>query len=65
VASVRVNPFETQARQRRSMIGMTRARQEVEDNADYPQRMVANLLAVGFMAFLILSGYWVVATLAG
>jgi hypothetical protein len=48
-----------------TVVEMTRARQGVEDTADYRQRMVANLLAVGFMAFLILSGYWVVATLAG
>jgi hypothetical protein len=47
------------------MVGMTRARQEAEDNADYRQRMVANLLAVGFVAFLMLSGYWMVVTLAG
>jgi hypothetical protein len=47
------------------MVGMTTARQEVEKDADHRQRTVANLLAVGFVAFLMLSGYWMVVTLAG
>jgi hypothetical protein len=48
-----------------TMVGMTSARQEGEENADYRQRMVANLLAVGFVSLLMISGYWVVTTLAG
>jgi hypothetical protein len=42
----------------------TPTRQEFE-SAEYRQRMVANLLAAASVTFLMLSGYWVVITLAG
>jgi hypothetical protein len=48
-----------------TMVDLTRARQEVEENAEYRQRMVVNLVAASFITFLTLTGYWVVNTLAG
>ena len=42
---------------------MPRNRQEVE-NTEYRQRMLVNALAASFITLLIVTGYWVVATLA-
>jgi hypothetical protein len=46
-------------------VDLTSARREVEENAEYRQRMVVNLLAASFITFLTITGYWVVSTLAG
>ena len=39
-------------------------RQEAE-NEEYRQRMLVNAVAATFVTFLIVTGYWVVSTLAG
>jgi hypothetical protein len=38
---------------------------QVSEAEDYRQRMVANLAGGAFVSFLIISGYWIVSTLAG
>jgi hypothetical protein len=48
-----------------TMVDLTSARQEVEQNAEYRQRMVVNLVAAAFITFLTITAYWVVSTLAG
>jgi hypothetical protein len=48
-----------------TMVEMTRVRQEVEESAEYRQRMMVNALATCFITILMITGYWVVSTLAG
>jgi hypothetical protein len=48
-----------------TVIPFPRKRQDIDDSAEYRQRMVVNLVAASFITLLIISGYWVVATLAG
>jgi len=48
-----------------TVIPMPRSRQEVDESAEYRQRMLVNLVAASFITLLIISGYWVVSTLAG
>jgi hypothetical protein len=45
-------------------VTMRRDRQQVE-NAEYRQRMLVNAVVATFITFLMVAGYWVVATLAG
>jgi len=47
------------------MAVMTRESQQVEESAEYRQRMFLNALATAFITVLIITGYWVVSTLAG
>jgi hypothetical protein len=47
------------------MAVITRERQQVEENAEYRHRMFLNVLATSFITVLIITGYWVVSTLAG
>jgi hypothetical protein len=47
------------------MTVMTTERQQAEENAEYRHRMFLNLLATSFITLLIITGYWVVSTLAG
>jgi hypothetical protein len=42
-----------------------RRQQEVDERAEYRQRMLVNLVAASFITLLIIGGYWVVSTLAG
>jgi hypothetical protein len=42
---------------------MPRKRQ-VDESAEYRQRMLVNIIAASFITLLIISGYWVVSTLA-
>jgi hypothetical protein len=44
---------------------MPRKRQEVEESAEYRQRMLVNAVAASFITLLMIGGYWVVTTLAG
>jgi hypothetical protein len=37
---------------------------QVSEVEDYRQRMIANLAAGSFVTILIISGYWIVSTLA-
>jgi hypothetical protein len=48
-----------------TVIAMPRKRREVEESAEYRQRMLVNAVAASFIALLIIGGYWVVSTLAG
>jgi hypothetical protein len=52
---------------RRTMttVEMTRERQCVEESSEYRHRMFVNALATVFITVLIITGYWVVNTLAG
>jgi len=43
-------------------VTMPRGRQEA-DNAEYRQRMVVNAVAASFIAFMIVTGVWIVNTL--
>jgi hypothetical protein len=38
---------------------------QVSEAEDYRQRTVANLAAGAFVTILMISGYWIVSTLAG
>jgi hypothetical protein len=42
-----------------------RARQEADEQAEYRERMLVNVVAAAFMAFLMVAAYWVISTLAG
>jgi hypothetical protein len=44
---------------------MPRERQQVDQSAEYRHRMLVNALAASFIGLLMISGYWVVSTLAG
>ena len=48
-------------------IQITRQRQEIEvdENEEYRQRMLVNVLATFFITVLMITGFWVVNTLAG
>jgi hypothetical protein len=46
-------------------VEMTRERQCVEESSEYRHRMFVNALATVFITVLIITGYWVVNTLAG
>jgi hypothetical protein len=48
-----------------AMVEMTGVRQEVEESAEYRHRMLVNILATFFVTILMITGYWVVSTLAG
>ena len=48
-----------------TVVRMPIRRREVDESAEYRQRMLVNLVAASFITLLIISGYWVVATLAG
>jgi hypothetical protein len=48
-----------------TVVEMTRERQRVEESAEYRHRMFVNALATIFITLLMVSGYWVVSTLAG
>lgn len=40
-------------------------RREIEQRAEYRQRMLVNVLAASFITLLMISGYWMVVTLKG
>jgi hypothetical protein len=40
-------------------------RREIEERAEYRQRMLVNALAASFITLLMISGYWMVITLKG
>jgi hypothetical protein len=44
---------------------MPREGQQVDQSAEYRHRMLVNALAASFIGLLMISGYWVVSTLAG
>jgi hypothetical protein len=46
-------------------VEMTRERQCVEESSEYRHRTFVNALATVFITMLIITGYWVVNTLAG
>jgi hypothetical protein len=46
------------------MVGITSAR-DADEQAEYRKRTVANFVAAAFVGFLMVSGYWIVSTLAG
>jgi hypothetical protein len=46
------------------MVGITSAR-DADERAEYRERTIANFVAAGFVTFLMISGYWIVSTLAG
>jgi hypothetical protein len=48
-----------------AVVKLTRVRREAEENAEYRHRMQVNLLATFFITILMITGYWVVSTLAG
>ena len=48
-----------------TVVRFTRVRREAEENAEYRHRMQINLLATFFITILMITGYWVVSTLAG
>jgi hypothetical protein len=43
-------------------MAMPRGHKEIE-NAEYKHRMLVNAVAASFITFLVVSGYWIVATL--
>jgi hypothetical protein len=45
-------------------VEMTSAR-IAEEHAEHRQRSIANFVAAAFVTFLVISGYWIVSTLAG
>jgi hypothetical protein len=47
-----------------TVVGMTKARQEAEERTEYDHRMLVNFVAASFMTLLMITGYWVVSTLA-
>ena len=47
-----------------TMVGIASAR-DGDEQTEYRQRTVANFVAAAFVAFLMVSGYWIVSTLAG
>ena len=46
-----------------TVIPMPRSRQEVDESAEYRQRMVVNAVAASFITFMIVTGVWIVNTL--
>jgi hypothetical protein len=48
-----------------TVVKMTRVRREAEENAEYRHRMRVNMVATFFITILVITGYWVVSTLAG
>jgi hypothetical protein len=48
-----------------TVVRMTRVRREAEENAEYQHRMRVNMVATFFITILMITGYWVVSTLAG
>jgi hypothetical protein len=48
-----------------TVVKMTRVRREDEESAEYRHRMQVNILATFFITILMITGYWVVSTLAG
>jgi hypothetical protein len=38
---------------------------ELQQWAEYRQRTIANVVAAALVTFLMISGYWIVGTLAG
>ncbi len=47
-----------------TVVAMPRRHRKVEADAEYRQRMLANAVAAAFITFMIITGYWVVTTLA-
>ena len=48
-----------------TVVRMTRVRREAEEKAEYQHRMRVNMVATFFITILMITGYWVVSTLAG
>jgi hypothetical protein len=48
-----------------TVLAMQRKGQEVDERAEYRQRMLVNALAASFITLLMIGGYWVVTMLAG
>jgi hypothetical protein len=48
-----------------TVVQLTRVRREAEESAEYRHRMRVNLVATFFITILMITGYWVVSTLAG
>ena len=48
-----------------TLVKLTKVRREAEENAEYRHRMRVNMVATFFITILVITGYWVVSTLAG
>ncbi len=46
-----------------TVVAMPRRHRKVEADAEYHQRMLANAAAAAFIAFMMITAYWVVSTL--
>jgi hypothetical protein len=47
-----------------TMVGMTKTRRDAEERTEYDHRMLVNFVAASFVISLMITGYWVVSTLA-